>query len=69
MCEAGEHYVYKYDNSESVVKPLQACFGIDVLPYLDIDAPLTPHVLISAYVKALDKDFKLIHKLSQKSRW
>ena len=35
-------------------------------PHLDIDAHKTPQVLVSAYVKALDKAVKLVRKLSQK---
>ena len=54
MCEAGKHYVNNYDNSESGVKSLQARFGTEVLPYLNIDAHLTPQVLRSAYVKESD---------------
>jgi len=64
--KAVEHYVNKCDNSESGAIPLQARFGTDVLPYLEIDAHLTPQVFTSAYVKALDKDLRLIRELSQK---
>jgi hypothetical protein len=64
--KAVEHYVNKCDNSESGAIPLQARFGTDVLPYLDVDAHLTPQAFTSAYVKELDKDLKLIRELSQK---
>ena len=66
MYKAVEHYVNKCDNSESGAIPLQARFGTDVLPYLDIDAHLQPQVFTSAYIKALDKDLRLIRELSQK---
>ena len=51
MCEADEHYVNEYDNSASDMKSLQARFGTEVFPYLNIDAHLTPQVFTSAYVK------------------
>ena len=54
LCEAAEHYVNKYDNLESCLKLLQARFGIEFLPYLDIYAHLTPQVFTSAYVKESD---------------
>ena len=66
MCKAVEEYVNTCENSESGVQLLQARFGTELLPYLDIDAHLTPQVFTSACVTALDKDLKLTHELSQK---